>query len=465
MADDDKDAEFAFNLFTDIAPLLALFGDQFAKQFTSESLTWVDHLIFAMVPLGILTAIAGAIRVQGPRIAKSFIGRGRENRALAEIELMSSTSKEVCELFNGKSIIRVMGKPKIAQILVFPHEYETLKRKDEETDQKRLDTSSAAVPTGNNKASLENKSGETETLWKDNSCGIHTFKTASSQEGSKSELLEIEEYHSWSYQVIRKILGRLTGTQNPLRRHQVDRNSVIKSLGPPNLQLGLSSDQFENSFPRTGHEAFIAAVTAVTLQASLIAIATTTIYHEPTRRAINFQPKAYGYSCYIIGSIMLSVGVGICSLAVERNTIEYNWKVLSRNKSGGESAQERITISENEADMGDSPRLLWLQQSQEVNDQSFSGYAILAGPKHHITTSSRIEDMGSRAEAKSNSTGSALRLQDGSDNNSNGRDHMTGQVSSNCPLGWALMSILILTVFRSRSSSLAQILESGSLLL
>ncbi|SPJ72641.1 uncharacterized protein FTOL_02370 [Fusarium torulosum] len=33
------DAEFAFNPLSDIAPILALFGDQFAKQFTSESHT------------------------------------------------------------------------------------------------------------------------------------------------------------------------------------------------------------------------------------------------------------------------------------------------------------------------------------------------------------------------------------------------------------------------------------------
>jgi hypothetical protein len=174
-----------------LARLLALFGDQFAKQFTSESLTWVDHLIFAMVPLGILTAIAGAIRVQGPRIAKSFIGRGRENRALAEIELMSSTSKEVCELFNGKSIIRVMGKPRIAQILVFPREYRELKKRDEEIDQMSMGSSTAADSTGNNKSNLDKNTTE-ETMERDVSCGIHTLKTASSQEGSRTELLEIE---------------------------------------------------------------------------------------------------------------------------------------------------------------------------------------------------------------------------------------------------------------------------------
>ncbi|KAF3034502.1 hypothetical protein E8E12_004796 [Didymella heteroderae] len=124
---DDKDAEFAFDLFSDIAPLLALFGDQFARQFTSESLTWVDHLIFAMVPLGTLIVITGAIRVQGPRIAKSFIGRGRESRALAEIELMSSTSGEVFELFNSKSIIRDDGEAQDRPDTGIPSAQETVK--------------------------------------------------------------------------------------------------------------------------------------------------------------------------------------------------------------------------------------------------------------------------------------------------------------------------------------------------
>ncbi|KAH8770735.1 hypothetical protein F5883DRAFT_666080 [Diaporthe sp. PMI_573] len=128
------DAEFAFNLLSDVAPILALFGDQFAKQFTSESLTWVDHLIFAMVPLGIISAITSAIRVQGMQVAKTFIGRARENRALAEIELMSSTSSEVCELFNGNSIVRAMGNPKIAQFLIFPKDYEELEKQHKKFD-------------------------------------------------------------------------------------------------------------------------------------------------------------------------------------------------------------------------------------------------------------------------------------------------------------------------------------------
>lgn len=145
---------------TTLLSLLALFGDQFARQFASESLTWIDHVILAMVPLGILTIITGAIRVQGPRIAKSFIGRARENRALVELELMSSTSHEVCELSNGNSIIRVIGKPEIAQFFIFPSEYNTLEAKYRDVDL-------------SNRATQDSKSAIG-----DKSCGIHTLQSA-----------------------------------------------------------------------------------------------------------------------------------------------------------------------------------------------------------------------------------------------------------------------------------------------
>jgi hypothetical protein len=48
-----------------------------------------------MAPLGIITALVGAIRVGGPSWLKAVIGRARETRASAEVELMSSTSHEV----------------------------------------------------------------------------------------------------------------------------------------------------------------------------------------------------------------------------------------------------------------------------------------------------------------------------------------------------------------------------------
>jgi hypothetical protein len=78
---------------------------------------WLDYIIFAMAPLGILTVIVAAIRVSGPPWLRAVIGRARENRATVEEELMSSTSNEVCELWNGQGVVRTMGKPEVQQII------------------------------------------------------------------------------------------------------------------------------------------------------------------------------------------------------------------------------------------------------------------------------------------------------------------------------------------------------------
>lgn len=80
---------------------------------------WADNIIFAMAPLGIITAIVGAIRVGGPGWLKAIIGRARENQAASEVELMSSTSTDVCELWNGQTIVRMMGSPKILELFYF----------------------------------------------------------------------------------------------------------------------------------------------------------------------------------------------------------------------------------------------------------------------------------------------------------------------------------------------------------
>lgn len=54
----------------------------------------LDNIIFALAPLGIITAIVAAIRVGGPQWLKAVVGRARENIATVELELMSSTSHE-----------------------------------------------------------------------------------------------------------------------------------------------------------------------------------------------------------------------------------------------------------------------------------------------------------------------------------------------------------------------------------
>jgi hypothetical protein len=93
--------DFSNNLAADLALILALFGEQMTKQYLSESITTVDYFIFAMAHIGILTS---AIWVCGSPSLRTFISRAQEGEGIAEAELCSSTSRDVCELYsNGGS--------------------------------------------------------------------------------------------------------------------------------------------------------------------------------------------------------------------------------------------------------------------------------------------------------------------------------------------------------------------------
>lgn len=108
---------FANNLGSDLAPLLALFGEQVTTQYLSETLNWRDCLLFALAPIGIITAMVAAIRVASSSMLRSVIGRAKESRGDVEADLMSSTSSDVCELWSGEDVVRVLGSPKLLQLV------------------------------------------------------------------------------------------------------------------------------------------------------------------------------------------------------------------------------------------------------------------------------------------------------------------------------------------------------------
>jgi len=110
--------DFANNLATDLAPLITLFGEQVTKQYLSESVGFLDTLIFALAPLGILTAVVSAIRVSGSPSLRAFIGRAQEGPGNAEVELLSCTSETTAEIWNDGGIARVFGKPNLLEVAV-----------------------------------------------------------------------------------------------------------------------------------------------------------------------------------------------------------------------------------------------------------------------------------------------------------------------------------------------------------
>ncbi|KIL85875.1 serine threonine-protein phosphatase 6 regulatory ankyrin repeat subunit a [Fusarium avenaceum] len=228
--DEEDNTDFLLNVFSDVGPILALFGEQFARQFLSETFTWEDHVIFACVPLGIMTAIAGAIRVQGDYLLRAFIGRAREDYAAAEIEYLSSTSNEVCELFNGKGIIRTMGNPTVAQLIV-----------------------------------LLNKFPKPDDESFDLSCGIHTLESA-----TKENVMYGKEYSEHFNLDLWKWL-------------RIFKRSPLPSSNASEAEEGRrrSNDEEESAPERDSEkgqrfELFLAVIASVILQIGLLIIAGTT---------------------------------------------------------------------------------------------------------------------------------------------------------------------------------------------
>ncbi|KIL94292.1 ankyrin repeat domain-containing protein 28 [Fusarium avenaceum] len=112
--------DFSNNLATDLAPVISLFGEQVTKQYLSESTTLLDYIIFATAPIGVITAIVSAVRVSGSPSLRAFVGRAKEGQGNVEAELLSSTSRDVCELYNNGGIARVIGRPKILEFVHDP---------------------------------------------------------------------------------------------------------------------------------------------------------------------------------------------------------------------------------------------------------------------------------------------------------------------------------------------------------
>lgn len=255
----------------------------------------------------------------------------------------------------------------------------------------------------------------------------------------------------------------LTESGHPLL--PVDKERALN--GPPNLQLNLSSDHFDQNTLQKWHELLLAAVAAVLLQTGLIIVAAATAYRLSPGSSSLFESKPYGFPCYAAGSVLLAIGTGLCSFIVEHSTTELAWEPVNNaaEKTSADRAQEdaekakakadaekakedvekvkadvkkakadvkkakgdpktaKADIENAEADvkkaeadimkakenakkaaktakmdieeakrMQNAPRLIWIQRYQTVNDQSFKGYVILAGPKRRVITSRRNDD-------------------------------------------------------------------------
>lgn len=66
---------YSVSILSNLAPLLALFGEQVSKQFLSQVMSFADCIVFATAPVGILTAVVSSIRLGRSKGLRTLIGR------------------------------------------------------------------------------------------------------------------------------------------------------------------------------------------------------------------------------------------------------------------------------------------------------------------------------------------------------------------------------------------------------
>ncbi|OMP88223.1 hypothetical protein BK809_0002980 [Diplodia seriata] len=356
--------DFFNNLATDLAPLISLFGESPTKQFLSESTSVIDIFIFAMAPLGIITTIVSAIRVGGSASLRAFIGRAQEGGGNIEAELCSSTSRDVCEMYNNGGIARVFGRPKILEIV---HDPDADNKDFYGTDEKEA------------------------------SAGIHTFQQYIRSGRGKEE---------WE-----ESLGQ-NAPDLPEGEEETDPESRRSSTNPkqqgfaphPNLSLNVGIKK------RSPLVFFVAAISGFLIQSGVLIFAGLSVFTFRKKFERDDKPvDVYAFPFTFFGTILLCFGTGMCGHIVERSTKE---RIFQRRSEVsridklwiqlGNLVKRRPPHVEKKVSKG---RFFWIQPgNQVIGDQVFDPFAYSEAPQsvisEYVTSWKPLGEEGRRLQRK-----------------------------------------------------------------
>lgn len=273
-----------------------------------------------MAPLGIITAIVSAIRVAGFPWLKAVIGRGKEGQGQVELELMSSNSRDVGEMWNGQAVVRVVGEPTIFQFI-----YES----------GRVGVDPRLIYT------LEKGNPLFELVHKTNVPGCNTSVAG------PDVLLTPDHYWDEYY-----------GDEDHFR-NQPHPNEYLPLQDiriPPNISLNA------RGIPVSDKEKWIYASLGVLVQLVVHLYEAAITYYPPLKSEPRFlkdgvsaSPEAF--PCTAVGTILLNLGMLICAHIIDRSSIEEHWKIKD--------------------DKDDKNcKIAWIQKGGTVNDQVFEPYII-----------------------------------------------------------------------------------------
>ncbi|KAJ4855817.1 ankyrin repeats (3 copies) domain-containing protein [Trichoderma breve] len=327
----DGGDDFANNLASDLGPIIALFGERVVMQFMSQAMGIADCILLAVAPIGAITTVVSAIRVAGPAWLKSFIGRARENLSAAEIDVMSSTSKEACELWNGHSVVRCPGSADIYQFICL-------------------------LPNGSNPDSLSQKDVHIryEKLEEVESKKILQQIESGSQQNESSTSTQIEVVAPESTKnpavisgvpVIRKRDTAKTDssktTSGKTDSGKTDSGTTYSGLSESDktdkkeMIVVVESDESAPNLLLNCHdrvergEIYLAATIGVILQLGALVYFGFITYHQPIKGKFLKDGKRvvdYAFPCAAGGTLLLVLGLFMCAWVVEKSTAEKCYK-------------------------------------------------------------------------------------------------------------------------------------------
>ena len=324
-----------------------------------------------MAPLGVLTAIAGAIRIGGASWLKRLIGRARETNANVEMELMSSISHEVCEVWNGKSLVRTTGRPEIKQIIHFPAEEGDISP-----------SSFHNMETANKHNTLRER--------------IKNAKVTGFKKDFEKPAASPQEHSPGGSAVDGVTQNNDSGKRD--RKDDIE-SRIIKDTGhrttlktmPPNISLNIHGRS--NPIELWLYAAFATILqTAVLVWSGLLAYS---LYARKNPQLTCIKPKV-GFSLQATGTVLLTWSLVLCAGIIDKATLDRHWareeKSHIRTLSGLFDLIKFLfqTLAKKQQSAADKDpkekpfrredmQLYWVQKQHTAGDNSFDPYILYAG--------------------------------------------------------------------------------------
>ncbi|KAH0553022.1 hypothetical protein GP486_006781 [Trichoglossum hirsutum] len=334
-----------------------------------------------MAPLGIITAFVSAIRVGGPNWLKALVGRARENIAAAEVEVMSSTSHDVCELWNGTAIVRTVGRPMVKQLIYI----DWLKDEKDGFGLFTLDKPAGQLvmkdPRGPStllgleiarfvhrvKAFAMSKLGRPERGGDGRSSIDKEERGISSKSGGSPVAKELQP--SKLQRVDQSRMDESPAEEAP-NVPQADESPTEEAPNVPQMDKPPAEEAPNISLNLHGETVILElasyALFGVVLQVGVLVFAGFATYHPYLKTKLGGQRATVGFPLQAAGTILLVAGMALCSLAVEQSTEEKRWIASSSATKANSSSSK------------DRPRMLWLQKRNFVGDQGFDSFLLVA---------------------------------------------------------------------------------------